>query len=572
MAALLNLAGLLCLGALLALLYDRALADVLPAAAALLILALFALALFRGLWLIDLLALLCCILCAVLFYRRCGRGALRRFGDIVLVPSALALYAALLVAFFLFRRAIITSTDDLNCWALELKSIWYYGGFAPKYHHAALSFGRYHPGCTLFRWWVCHLAGAYREGLLFIGSGWLYLLLLAPLSRLLDCRRLFAPFLGAAAGGLLLLLPGVTDVMAYISVSAELVMAAAFAGAFLTLLEPADRLGRLRLFAYGALLCLFKASGVFFAFCVLLFALLVPRERAGGLLLDALTRRELFCGAALALLPLAVWYGYCALTARQDYFALQAEAARSGGVLPYLTSLLRALVFVPAHSTRDGGLDLPYLVLIPALSLLWLLAGRLGLLPRHGRALGRFGAGLLVFFMIGLWLVHAFIFREEQYLDPENMILSCSRYGLPLFLGAELLLLRFFAGCRPKGRLLVGAAAAGYILACSCLWTVYYRCVRTERLEAQTALIRESIEEKYADVLSALRQNPGERVLLVYPAESPIDGPEGAWLRYLAAPGSIVFFEYAPGRDAALRALTDEARPDRVDTSRLPSP
>ncbi|MBQ9687079.1 MAG: hypothetical protein IJV41_11145 [Oscillospiraceae bacterium] len=555
MTAILNILAFLSLTAFLALLFEDELVQLLPVAASLLILTLYVLAFFRWLWLIDALCVVAILACAWGFWRRCGKDALRCFVRIVCSPRAVAVYLMLFLAWFLFRRTLISASDDLGCWALEAKSIWYYGGFAPRYQNAAVSYGNYFPGATLFRWWVCHLAPTFREGLLAVGSAWLFVILLAPILSCFRFGLVLSPVVAVLGGGFLLLLPGVYDYMTYLSISAEPLISAAFAGAWITLFSRNRRAGKAQLAAYGFLMMFFKATGILYAASILIFFCLVRKaadDSAGtDSLLTALRPAGTWLAALCAAIPTAVWVLYCVLMGRSSYFTVSTGAAGetvgtwNAYVLPYLRSFLAALVSVPAHNTHDGILDLPLVCLLLITVALGCAAVRLGRLPvRSGRWLGIYFAGMLIAFFAGLLLMHCFVFRETQYFEPENMILSCSRYGQPLSLGALLFLFQRYASGRPNWARRISLGVFFLLaLSCTCLWTVYYRVVNNSGLVEQTLAARQYVAAKNEAFLSACDGAPVGRYLYVYGDSFELPGQERACLQFLSAPNSLVFFE-----------------------------
>ena len=181
MTACLNIAAFFWLSAALACKHKERLVNVIPVSTAGLILVLFALALFRALYLIDVIAGLTLIVCAVFFARTFRKSSGRELLHVLFSPSSLAFYCIVILSFVFLKNACIISRDDLGCWAIEVKSLFFYNGFAPKFRNAAYSFGLYFPGTSLFRWWACHLFGCVNDGLLFVGSWWLLIFLAAPL-------------------------------------------------------------------------------------------------------------------------------------------------------------------------------------------------------------------------------------------------------------------------------------------------------------------------------------------------------------------------------------------------------
>ena len=477
------------------------------------------------------------------------------------------------------HRSIVSSSDDLGCWALEAKSIYYYGGFAPKYQNAAVSYGNYFPGTTLFRWWICHFSPSFQEGLLAVGSAWLFILLLAPILSDFQFGLAFAPAAAVLGGGLLLLLPGACDLMTYLSISAEPLIAAAYAGAWITLFSPRPRSGKINLAAYTLLMTLFKATGILYAASVFLFLCLLwkrPQYMEPGTTLSVLRPGAAFRKALCICVPALVWVIYCAVMGRSSYFTFSAGAdpgaadgVLTGYVLPYLRSFLASLVFVPAHYTHDGILDLPLLCILLIILTYGFAAVRLGCLtPQSGRLLGRAYAGIFAVFVAAFLLMHCFVFRETQYFEPENMVMACSRYAQPLFLGALLFLFqRFASGRKKRGKKIAIASFFLFAFSCTCLWTVYYRVVNNTALVEQTLAVRQNVTAKNEAFLSARNNVPGGRFLYVHGEEFELSYPDGNCLQFLCAPDSIVIFSPdaqadGPSVAASLAQLMEDAHPD----------
>ena len=316
MTACLNIAAFLGLSAALACKYRERLVTVVPITTAALILVLFVLALFRALYLIDVVAGLTLIACAVFFIRAFGRNGGRELLKALFSPSGVAFYCIVILSFVFLKNACIIARDDLGCWAIEVKSIFFYNGFAPKFRNAAYSFGLYFPGTSLFRWWACHLFGRVTDGLLFVGSWWLLIFLAAPLLACCQYSIVFAPAAALAGSLLFLLLPGTIDYVPYASICTEPSMGAAFAGALAALLKKEEPCSIPRLAAYLFLLCFFKASGMFFALVVLLFCFIYVRAGRSesvnadedAALIDSLASPRVLLRAAVCFIPTGIWY------------------------------------------------------------------------------------------------------------------------------------------------------------------------------------------------------------------------------------------------------------------------
>ena len=554
MTACLNIAAFLGLSAALACKYREHLVTAVPISTAALILVLFALALFRALYLIDAVAVLTLIACAVFFIRSFGRDGGRELLRVLFSPSSVAFYCIVIFALFLMRNIPVADSDDLGCWALEAKSIFFYDGFAPKFRNAAYSYGRYFPGATLFRWWVCHLFGQFRDGFLFVGSAWLFVFLLAPVLACCSYSMAFAPLAAIAGGMLFLLLPGTIDHTPYRTFRAELLMSAAFAGVFIGLFSKKRDISRPFLASYFFLLCFLKLSGSFFALVVLVFCLIYARAGGAGSVnadedaafLDTLTHPHELLGAAICFVPGGIWYVYCLLMRRSDYFTASLETVGEGSVPLFINSFIQGFLFNPAHFTYDGIFDPSLAVLLLVIALIAFAGQRSGLLKgRKYSVLAKYMAAVVIMYLFGMLAVHCIVFRESIYFDPAYMASSLSDYGMPIFLGAVIFLLYKLlsaAGSR-FCQLTVLAVFMAFAVSCTCLWTVYYRVVNTTELNAQTETWHSEIAERFDDLLAQARENERGRILVIYDGDRIVDYTEGVRLQYLAAPCSIVIFE-----------------------------
>ena len=555
MSAVLQIIGFLCLCALLSLHYREELVQTAPIATALVLLLLFVLALFRALSLCDLFAAALILLCLWSFFRCFGRQTPRRLAELLLAPRALALYTMLLLAFLFMRGTCLTNRDDLGCWAIEVKSVCFYGGFAPKHLNAAPAFGSYFPGATLFRWWLCHLAGEYREGLLMVASAWLFVLLLSPILSFFSFRERFAPVVGLVGGAFLLVLPGVFDYMPYQSICAEPLMSSALAEAWITLLAPKRNTSKASLAACLICLCLFKSIGILHALGLGLFVCLTWKKRSSVAreesTLAALHEQDCVLGTAACLIPPAVWLIFCAVKERSNYFSVSfgQEAAVAGLPAKYGRSLIMGFFSSPAHFTTDGVLDLTPFALLLLLSATAFLAWKMGCFqPEEGKILVRYYAAAFLVFFLGLLLVHSFVFQEEMYLEPPNMAASFSRYGEPLLLGAALFLFaRFTQFCQGRTRLLALGGFFACALVCTCMWTIYYRIIDNEAARIQADYFRAEIREKNNVFLARCEEWPDSRVLFLIDENNELQDLERATLQYLAAPCSVVFVETTDG-------------------------
>ena len=143
-------------------------------------------------------------------------GFVRRELGSVFFWASLALLAALV---FLLRQERSLEWDAYNFWAPDVKSLFYRGGYAPRWSNPAYAYGNYTPFMQLLWWWLCHLAGSYQERMLYWGQ-YLYgmLLLLSVAARFVPERgrgRIAAGLLAPLAA---FALPGVACTAWYFAI------------------------------------------------------------------------------------------------------------------------------------------------------------------------------------------------------------------------------------------------------------------------------------------------------------------------------------------------------------------
>lgn len=548
----LNCLGLLALCGLLALLREEPLVKLTPAAAALWILALYLLALVRCLHAIDALSLLCIAALLDAARRRWGKEMGKGLAELLFPAEALALYLLLAACALLLRGVVFTSHDSVGCWALEVKSIAAFDGFAPRYQNAAVEFGSYAPGTTLFRWWTYHLLRGRQEGMIAVGTAWLVLLLLAPLLAPFRCRPALAPLLAALAAPVLLLLPATLTLEYCRTLCAELPIAAACAQGICAMLDRRDRATGPRLAAALLCMCFFKGAGVAFALSLLPLLMLLRRfGREGDGAWREISVLQLARTAALCLLPSLSWALYCRLMERASYFRLaRPEGAEELPVIwrelarPYLAAMLRTLA-LPLH---DGGalvnLSLPVLLL--GLGFLFWLAARAGSLPRAvAAACALYLYAMTALLGLALFVMHSFVFREAEYFAPAAMLRINLRYALPLLLGWLLVLAHLFLSRGEKrSRRLAAALLCACVLLCAPIGDVA-DALRTDEASRAARLENRALNcSRFANCLTQRAALPEEpvRILLVYYKYTD-EMPSRRYLQYEMAPDSILPYE-----------------------------
>ena len=542
----------------------QSLPEVFPISTALWIITLYVLAFFRILSFIDFISVVLIVFCIVLFCRKSTGSRIKELEQLLFSPAAISIYLVLILAFLLFRDLKIADPDDTGCWALEVKSIFYYNGFAPRAKNAAVLYGDYFPGTSLFRWWCCHLLPEFNDGMLAVGSAWLYIIILAPIFRFTG-RRFSGVLLSVLVmSGLLLSLPGVIDSMCYRTICAELPMSAAFAMALYALFFS-DRHVQLPLFATNIFfLAFFKSSGIVYAVFLILLALILKRHDKNipveqlSIHFDttALFRTGVFC-----MIPTLSWCLYCTVMSRSSYFTVSIPTGTFSDItsgttvsaatpILYLKSLVQSFFFYPSNYVEDGIIHLSPFAFVTLLILLYYFAGKHKLIPpKKANSFIIFFITAVITLLICLFFMFSFVFMEEQYLDPYTASVAISRYSLPLLLGSLIFILCVFV-INKNGikKLLTTSLIALCVCLCTCPWTIYYSCIDRTEKNQKTMSLMDEISSNYSSFLSQAKtlrpDNDSARYVIVLYEAQDFPTYNQCHLQYIAAPDSILFFDY----------------------------
>ena len=209
------------------------------------------------------------------------RALVARFAKNVLTPGTLCF--ACLCALFLYASEpmVVWWTDDAGYWALEVKSLWHYGGLVGADQHLALYYGTYLPGMQLIQWWAMHAFGQWSEPVLYSSLFITYAAFLLPLFDRVSWRRWWIlPFVLAG----MVSFPLWGNALSYIVLSVDTALALCFGYALVRIwkLEPNDRAG---LWGIGLSLCamvLIKQIGILFAWLAIALMLVLGPPWAAG--------------------------------------------------------------------------------------------------------------------------------------------------------------------------------------------------------------------------------------------------------------------------------------------------
>ena len=263
-------------------------------------------------------------------------------------------------------------------------------------------------------------------------------------------------------------------------------------------------------------------------------------------LIDSLASPRVLLRAAVCFIPTGIWYVYCLIMQRNNYYTASMEAMNEYGAAPFLKSFIRGLLFEPAHFTHDGVFDLPLAAVLLILALIAFIGWRTGLLKgRKYRILAKYAGVIIAVYFIALLAIHCFVFREYGYLEAPYMAFSTAHYGSPIFFGAMLFLL-YSTLSAAKSRLRqisVLAVSLAFAVSCTCLWTVYYRFINTSGGKELCDGANSVLAEQYGGLLAQAQENETGRCLFIYNSRLDMQDTARTRLQYLSAPCSVITFE-----------------------------
>lgn len=541
--------------------------DVWPAAACILILALYALAFLHHLSWIDWVGCAFLLFLCAAFLRQKKEQRLHILKTLkreLLHPGTWAALLLFAGTALLVNGRIATWWDDINFWATDVKALYMLDGFAGKYANAASEFGDYPPGAQLMKWWFVHMnPGNFSEGLMFAGYYFCVFVFLLPLLRRLRGRNPLKPVLAAIC---LWAFPSAAEAFYCQGMCADLVMAVIY-GAFLS--AVLDEKGHeksfyyLRLALYLSVLVLIKSVGFLWAAFGLAFLWIYRFRKGNGewRRLAAVTLAPALSGGS--------WLLFCLIMRRVAKLTGSALSIAAGNLPLFLPGVrnqlvkafLEAFAVWPLHRGKTWGIDLSALALFVLICIVIAVFGRCRLLEKGEALLLGIFLPVSGFIFYGINLVsHLTIFAAEtQYLEPFAMVSSIERYGAPFTIGSLYLLAFVLLERRENAvpRFLCGRGIEHiwrrYGAALFCLlfviltanWPEVWRAVYGYRaeLEEEKRAREEMISLESADflkMLDGLEAGRGMRILYLRDAAAD-QWVKNSYVAFEASPFSLMF-------------------------------
>ncbi len=471
--------------------------------------------------------------------------------------STASLSVSLLLAYLAANKRMAQHGDELGCWALEVKTLYFLDGFSSKGMQTTIGYSDYFPGQMLFEWWICHLhIGEFWEGGMYVGYYIFYILMVSFLFvEVLGTRsikKLSDLLLGAFAGFcgfiILLLLPSVISYYDYYMLSVELLQGAVV-GYLLYLLFKKSKDPSLNYFntswIFGCILLLMlKKSGIIFISFILI----------GTLIYQGINKKKLISLRILSLsigsemLVYFLWNSFVNLRERKGWttptntIIERLELDLTNGIvnddtIGYGKAFIDALIQYPLHVRFDIGINMFFCEFILLIVLFFALDHKMQKKEKVSATTILVGTYLL--YLLLILAMHIWGFKEEQYLDASHAISSISRYSEPISLGIILfLLVKYLEGINKRKIIFVISA----VVILSNLTSVKFGLLTYRSSLGTIQNYRESLVDSDNGLFTRLADDLsiGKECRIGYVFDGDV-GAQTRLLQFLAAPRAVSF-------------------------------
>ena len=480
----------------------------------------------------------------------------------LLDPSFIVLIITSILVFLCVKDRLVVSYDELGCWGLEVKTLYYADGFSLAGMHTSIGYSDYLPGPMLFLWWFTHFqTGFLHEGLMYTGYYLFYIFVISLylpsfISGLKTKKYLLKIVWGVITNVVLLYLPSCVSFMEYKMLSIELLQAALVAVMIFTLYQNATQkitktYDVITWCALSVLLICLKDSSIVFLAVVYIFGItmtIIGRKRyisiqsvlggvIGGFAYYIIWKKFSASNGrgALGFRSKVIFEGFHELIYYPEKLMSEIKA--------YGSSMIKSIMEYPLHLSRGIEINISFTGLIVIVLLCFILVSKLKLFPLKRKeriATVFFFEGIALLSLVVLLFMHVVFFREGQYLDPKTMMYSISRYCEPIFLGILLFFsLSFFAFASNKITIFLTVCillTADLSVASNGLWN--YRADVEGILQSRISTV--SNNSKLFNAFDNVKQLQG-RYLIICDQTSGVIGAEQD-IRFLAAPRSISYY------------------------------
>lgn len=542
--------------------YRKQIVQVLPISFAIFVGILFLLAIARCLSYVDYISVSFILFCFCFVIKR------RKHIDFSFIKTIITDYSFVLfifvciLLFYLLKDRAATNWDELGCWALEVKTLFFVDGFSLAGFHTIDGYSDYLPGQMLILWWFVHLDKiSFNESLMFVGFYIFYLstifYLINDLLKNWNCNYSISLLLGAVLIFTFLILPSVISSLNYEMLCVELLQSSLL-GSILYRFYSVNKdknfnsFDSISLISLSFLLITLKDS----SFILLILTLLWGSFIFPSCPQKFYKNRTIIIGAVVCSIFVLAWRLFVVYNGRKirrksvfldnfnqlfyehdDLFVLDS--------IKYVKSFFSSIMDYPLHLTDCLGPDLTVLSVILLIVTLFLLVAKQNGFSKKYTAISIFmviGTNS-VYFLLVLFM-HVFFFREDQYFNPYTMMLSINRYCEPLILGILIAVISLFI----RNKIFNLFIAVCFILLTSDLTTVKSWLINYPNVEYSQS-IRSKINKEncyFFDRISELNAQRPYRILFIQDSKDL----HIRFIRWFSSPNAIYFL--TPKDDAVL--------------------
>lgn len=398
---------------------------VIPFAFNIILLALYILAFFNKMWLMDYALVLASLVACILSFTH--KIDVKQLRNNVLNRKLITWGVVTIIGMLLLSDRAITGFDELNFWGPSVKSIYYLEGYAEKGYLVAPAYGDYPPVSQLLQAYFMHLMGKYDEGIQMSGFYFFIMVYMAPLLTVVVDSWMLIP-----AAFLLSCLPAIVS-NALSSRSPDIIMGAIWGLSLLMISKRRNTFDDINISLSLAVLVLVKSIGIEWALLSIVFYCILR----GKQLKDSNIHWIIII--SFPLLIYFSWVYFCRINERVTYLTqtIKVKVGASEEFKNYGSELAKVFwgaLFRPLQNEGIFGISYVGVMLLTILFLY-------RTYKKHGNmhylTLGIFIllTGVLEILVLLYSVEVMFIGEYSNYLDPEHMLLLVKRYGSPYTFG-----------------------------------------------------------------------------------------------------------------------------------------
>lgn len=424
---------------------QRNIVQIIPIIFSVFLLLLYILAFFNQMWLSDYIILCGAFAGILVLYKK---KLFCNFVKQLLEPSFLIFCIVVISGMVLLSSRGISSFDDWNFWAVDIKSIYCLQGYADKGFNCAPSFGDYPPLFQLAAAWLMHILGGFKEGLIMSCYFLVMQIYMAPLLMMIPKKVI------VYCSAIILMYTIFTfapDIL--VSYSPDVLMATIYGCSLIYIFEkkPDKIFPYIDIAILLSALTLTKSIGIQWVIFALVYMLGLDLFRR-----NRIKFREIICVLMPAFTWIS-WYLFCEFSQRTTYltenmkYGLETGFFNSELFITYgkqlFISFIHSLLIKQQSGIFNMGLSIiACVVLFVIIVRVFYHYSLLDYMDYRWLLIFIISSSILEYGILLFSVETMFIGEYGQYTDPNTMLLLVKRYGAPLVVGiTELLIYILFA-------------------------------------------------------------------------------------------------------------------------------